>query len=192
MANPINPQTGPGSSRPAPQVQTGFRDSVDRNPVRTMEDSAQAASSLASSLKSALLSDKASLDYIEKQAVSKEEVFESRCCSLRVQITSPADRMDPSTGYIIRGMPVFAQFRQGIFKTSDPMTIDRLKTNTKSYGVGRLYWSAVDMRAATKIAAVQQISETIQAMPELVPVLKQILEGEGFALPTPPAIEATA
>lgn len=116
------------------------------------------------------------------RASSSDKVFVSRYNSLRVQVTAPADRVDPATGRTIIARPKVAQFKDGVFKTSDADTIEWL-TGHPNFGLGRDFWLAAE---AQKRAEEKQYSDMLRAVksnPALADRLLGDLTGDTFTVP---------
>jgi hypothetical protein len=113
------------------------------------------------------------------------KVFVSRYNSLRVQVTSPADRVDPTTGRTIIARPKVAQFKDGVYKTSDEDTIQWLMGHPNQ-GMGRDFWLAAE---AQKRAEEKQYSDMLAAVksnPHLADRLLGDLTGDSFPVPEAP------
>lgn len=128
-----------------------------------------------------------------RDAAEGYQVFQSFTRSLLVTITAQRDRTDPQTGEIIRGDTLLARFRDGHYRTNDPLVIKRLRSSPR-FGVGKLYWSASDMKDFRRTAARVQVQKLLAANPEivreLIPLLTQVTDDVGFDLP--PVADAPA
>ena len=106
-----------------------------------------------------------------------ERIYHSRISGLRVQLTSPADRID-QFGRVTPSRPIFAQFREGVFRVhpKDPrfnesdLTFDdfisRLESNP-NFGLGRDFWDAEQWAAEAEESQINNIVEQATADPGL-------------------------
>lgn len=135
----------------------------------------------------------------------RERIYHSRIQNLRLQLTNPQDRVDPGTGLLIRGVPIFAQFRNGEFRISpddrrfepgEPWELFpfekmvRRLESFKSFGPGGDFWDA-EIRALEQTeAAVENVVTQAAANPEMARAvlsrLRDLSEAEGWALSSPP------
>jgi hypothetical protein len=139
------------------------------------------------------------------QADSATVVFISRFNSLRIQVTAPADRIDPGTGRIFRARPVAAQFREGIFTIDlrqpgasevytfltgrDAETGKKTGDAHPHYGVD--FWLASEAYEQAKEAHYQQLLQTAMSEPDIVTRLVADLQARNFDLP-PAVVEQIA
>lgn len=146
----------------------GGRESEDKANAQQEQELAQSVSALSSVQKNE--------EYDGKAPVT----FTSRWRRHRIQITSPADQFEPSTGKILRGRPVVAQFDNFTFTTSDKMIVNALRKTAK-YGI-EVFESAI-VQAATEDAIEAQVLSAIEANPALRRRVTSVLEGKSFPNP---------
>lgn len=128
-----------------------------------------------------------------RPAKDGERVYHTTHAGLIVQITSPADRFDPSTGGTIRARPVKAVFEAigagtlGEYRTSDPEIQKELESNPR-FGLDRSYWRADEFARRARTNMKDQIKSQLKADPDLVSeVLSELGSGE-FDIPAKQAV----
>jgi hypothetical protein len=126
--------------------------------------------------------------FFGRPAEEGEVVYHTEHAGLIVQITSPADRFDPSTGSVLRARPVKAVFepvgdtKMGEYRTRDADIIRELEGNPR-YGLGKSYWRADQFASRARAAMKDSIKSQLQGDPALVAEVLQELNGSEFELP---------
>lgn len=92
-----------------------------------------------------------------------ERIYVSPLRSLRYQVTAPIGRINTQTGEQFRPEPKFAQFEDGMFRTSDKDIIAKLEG---SHWYGNLIVQAEDVLKRTAEAQVARLNAIIEDIPE--------------------------
>jgi len=123
-------------------------------------------------------------------------VYISKFRRYRVQVTSPADIIDPLTGRKTRGVPVCAKFDEGVWVNDAKdlklrAQIDEfLQQNPYfgRYGTNAEFWLASEQEAAIKSAKLRQARDTLRSLPPeaVAAFMQEIRQGkdEDRELPT--------
>ena len=93
--------------------------------------------------------------------------------SYRIQITSPADVVDPYTGRRQQGRPVVAQFRDWYYvndaaNLDDRKMIDDALQSNPRFGMTLDFWKVEDQRKAALDKKVADARETLRRLPKEV------------------------
>src|SRR5688572_18016114 len=99
-------------------------------------------------------------------ADADEFVFQAKAVAYRFQVTAPSDLFDPTTGKKSAAKPVFAQFKDGVYRTKDVDSATSLLAS-RHCGVGRDFWLVEDMKAHRLEQEEQQFAERLAADPQL-------------------------
>lgn len=142
--------------RAAPEVITGPK-SPEHYPERELEGVAVLAQRAAE------------LNRPEPRAAG-EKLYQTRIRFLRVQVKTAADRLDMATGALIRGTTVFAQFKEGEYRTSDP-EIQAAIERSSSFVQGDI-WDADQLRIVAAKASYEALVNNVLGDPELLEKLK--------------------
>lgn len=168
------------SNREAPQVVSGPRGPVNPSPGPA---SAESQAVLAASPK--------------RKPVPPPDpavrAFRSKYTAYRIQITSPGDEFDRSTGRVIKGRPVVAQFQGGRYETKDPEIL-KVLLDSKRCGLGLDFWPEELQQKAEANVAVAQALEKVKAvrglpvdqqavLDALAESLQSAVVGPGFEMP---------
>jgi hypothetical protein len=123
-------------------------------------------------------------------------VYISKFPRYRVQITSPADIIDPLTGRKTRAVPLAAKFEDGIWVNDAKdakarADIDEFLQGNQYFGkpgTGAEFWLLSEQEAAVKIAKLRQARETLKSLPPeaVAAFVREIQQGdkEDHTLPT--------
>ncbi len=113
-----------------------------------------------------------------------EVVYQSKAANYRVQITAPANIFNPATGRIEDVRPKAAKFSGGIFRTSDPETIQVIES-LRGYGVNRDVWRVEEMTEYRRKTQAAEYAFNLANDPELLAAVRAQLapEVDGFGPP---------
>jgi hypothetical protein len=100
-------------------------------------------------------------------------VYVSKFRRYRVQVTAPADVVDPLTGRKTRGIPVVAKFDEGVYVNDTKDLTQRAAIDTflqenpyfGKYGSGAEFWLADDQESSIKAAKLKSARETLKSLP---------------------------
>lgn len=100
-------------------------------------------------------------------------VYVSKFRRYRVQVTAPADVVDPLTGRKTRGVPVKAQFEDGVYVNDTKDLELRAKIDTYlqenpyfgKYGSAAEFWLASDQESTLKAAKLKSARDTLKSLP---------------------------
>lgn len=125
---------------------------------------------------------------LAKPVTPYDVIFQSKYRKHRVQVTSPADRLDPSTGILIRARPIAARFEDGIYRIPRQLdrkdadfVLERLRQHP-NYGIGRDFWEQADMIDEGKIKATADSIALLQSNPDIRQSVLEVLESTDFDL----------
>jgi len=114
----------------------------------------------------------------------------------RIQVTSPADVLDPATGRIVRGRPIVAQFEDWNYwnDAKDPgvkrLTDEALQSNPRC-GLQSDFWLASEQKEKAQAKRLADARRTLHALPPevLAEFVAELSLGQDadHKLPTPPA-----
>lgn len=100
-------------------------------------------------------------------------VYISKFRRYRVQVTSPADVVDPLTGRRTRGVPVKAQFEEGVYINDAKDLAKRAEIDNflqenpyfGKYGSGAEFWLASDQEVTVKEAKLKSARDVLKSLP---------------------------
>lgn len=100
-------------------------------------------------------------------------VYISKFRRYRVQITAPADVVDPATGRKIVGRPVTAKFEEGVWTNDVKNLAERERIDSYlqenpyfgKYGSGAEFWLASDQEQTVKAAKLRAARDTLKSLP---------------------------